>query len=278
MNKPFLIAECGINHNGDIHIAKQLIDLAKQLGWNAVKFQKRTIKTVYTKEFLDMPRESPWGTTQREQKLGLEFGIDEYEWIDKYCRKIDIDWFASAWDYESQKFLEQYDIKYNKIASAMLTHTSLLKRAAGTGKLTFISTGMSTWGNVNDAVKIFIDVDCPFILMHSVSIYPCPLDELNLEMITTLQKYPGCETVGYSGHSSGAMDAIIAAALGAEYIEKHITLDRSMYGSDQASSIEPGGMEFISKHCRHIPVMLGDGKRKITDKEKQVAKKLRYWE
>lgn len=276
MDRPFLIAELGVNFNGSLDIAKRLISLAKKYDWDAIKFQKRTIDTVYSKEFLDSPRESPWGTTQRQQKEALEFGREEYDEIGRYCKKIDIDWFASAWDIDSQIFLDEYGLKYNKIASPMLTHLPLLEHVAKQGKKTFISTGMSSWDDIDTAVGIFRENNCPFVLMHCVGIYPCPLEKLNLNMISVLRKRYQCE-IGYSGHSPGALDAVIACVLGAEYIEKHITLDRAMYGSDQSASIESAGIEFIAKHCRHIPIMRGNGEKVIWDDEQKNADKLKYW-
>ena len=184
--KPFIIAEIGINHNGDLSIAKELIDIAVDAGSDAVKFQKRTIDLVYTKEFLDSPRESPWGKTQREQKEGLEFGIDEYTEIDNYCKQKDIHWFASAWDLESQKFLEQFNLHYNKIASAMIVYDDLLKKVASEGKHTFISTGMTTEEDITKAVEVFRAANCPFELMHCISTYPMDEEDANLNTINKL--------------------------------------------------------------------------------------------
>lgn len=276
MKKIFVIGEIGINHNGDIKIAKNLIDMAKRCGVDAVKFQKRTINKVYTKELLDSLRESPWGTTQREQKEGLEFGQEEYDEIDRYCKEVGIDWFASAWDCDSQTFLEQYDLKYNKIASPMLSYGPLLDKVAGEGKLTFISTGMSTWDEVDYAVKVFREHKCPFVLMHCVGIYPCPDDKLNLNMILSLKERYGGE-IGYSGHSPGIMDASLAVLLGARYIEKHITLGRSMYGSDQSASLEKIGLEYVVANTNEVLVMLGSKEKKISEEEQKVRDKLKYW-
>jgi len=279
MNKPFLIGEIGINHNGNLDIVKQLISLAKGMGWDAIKLQKRTVEKVIPKDKWHNPKETPWGTIEYiDYKRRLEFGKEEYDEIDLYCHKIGIEWFASAWDIPSQHFLNQYDINYNKIASAMITYTPLLENVASQGKKTFISTGMTLWKDINRAVKIFKKHKCPFVLMHCVGLYPCPLDKLNLNMITELKKRYKKIPIGYSGHNEGAIDAVIACTLGAEYIEKHITLNRAMYGSDQAASLEAGGMEFISKHCNHLPKMLGDGQRCIYTEEEKIAKKLRYWE
>ena len=275
--KPFLIAEIGINHNGDIGIAKQLMDAAKDAGCSAVKFQKRTIDTVYTQEFLDSPRQSQWGTTQREQKKGLEFGRNEYYEIDAYSKKIGIYWFASAWDIDSQIFLDNYNLKYNKIASAMLTHIPLLNHVAKERKLTFISTGMSTLDNIDEAVHIFDKYKCPYVLMHCVSVYPCPLDRLNVKMVKTLKDRYNCE-VGYSSHSPGILDTSIAVLFGAKYIEVHVTLDRAMYGSDQAASLEPRGLKLTVRDAESVLRMIGSDEKVTFKQEQDVAKKLRYWQ
>jgi N-acetylneuraminate synthase len=271
-----VIAEVGINHNGDVKIAKQLIDLAKQTGCDAVKFQKRTIDIVYTKEFLDSFRESPWGTTQRQQKEGLEFGQAEYDEIDAYCRALGIDWFASAWDVPSQLFLRQYNLKYNKIASPMLTHVDLLKAVAEERKPTFISTGMSTYEEIDPAVKLFKSHACPFVLMHCVSEYPAQERSLNLRCLHELRKRYNCP-VGYSGHEVTMVPGVIAVAMGAVAVERHISLDRAMYGSDQAASLERRGLESMVGYIRTIPMVLGDGIKRITSSEMANAEKLRYF-
>ena len=197
-----IIAEIGINHNGSMSICRQLIDVAKDSGANCVKFQKRDINQVYTQDFLDSPRESQWGTTQREQKLGLEFSVDEYQEIEDYCKEKGLEWFASAWDINSQKFLRQFKSKYNKIASAMIVHTELLKEVASEGKHTFISTGMTTYDDIKAAVNIFRKANCSFELMHTVSTYPMKDEDANLNMIKTLGEKFDCN-VGYSGHEVG---------------------------------------------------------------------------
>ena len=206
-------------------------------GADAVKFQKRTVEKVYTKEELDRYRESPWGTTNREQKMGLEFGKEEYDEIDRYCHEKGIEWFASAWDIDSQDFLAQYDLKYNKIASAMLTNKGLLIKVAKEGKYSFISTGMSTMEEIDEAVKVFEDYKCPYELVHCNSTYPMKKEDANLEMINKLRDKYKCK-VGYSGHETGRIVSFAAAVMGATSIERHITLERSMYGSDQAASLE----------------------------------------
>jgi N-acetylneuraminate synthase len=274
--KIVVIGEIGINHNGDVAIAKQLIDLAKKTGFDAVKFQKRTMDLVYTKDFLASPRESPWGTTQREQKEALEFGKKEYDEIDSYCRKLDIDWFASAWDVPSQVFLRQYNLKYNKIASAMITHPEVVEAVAEEGKPTFISTGMSTYEEIDAAVSVFRQRDCFFVLMHCVSEYPAAENLLNLRCMNELRNRYGCP-VGYSGHEVTMFPSVLAAMMGAVAIERHITLDRAMYGSDQAASLEKRGMELLVSGIRTIPKVMGDGVKRITRAELANAEKLRYW-
>jgi N-acetylneuraminate synthase len=271
----FIAAEIGINHNGDIKIAKNLIDLAVSSGCDAVKFQKRTVNKVYSKEVLDGPRESPWGTTQREQKEGLEFSIADYKIIDKYCKQKKIQWYLSCWDIDSQIEMRKFKTKYNKVASAMLVHTKLLETIAEEGKHTFISTGMSTMNDISKAIKIFKKHKCSFELMHSHSSYPMKIDEANLKLIQTLKKKFKCD-VGYSGHESAAsLICIIAVLQGATSIERHITLDRTMYGSDQAASLEPEGIMRVVRDVRAINLILGDGKKKIWDSEKSAMKKLR---
>jgi len=272
----FIIGEIGINHNGDLTIVKQLIDMAKDCGCDAVKFQKRTINVVYEKEMLDSPRESPWGTTQREQKEGLELGKEKYDEIDRYCKETDIHWFASAWDVESQKFLREYDCKYNKVASAMLTHLPLLETIAEECKHTFISTGLSNYGQIDRAVSIFREKDCPFTLMHCVSTYPCPDEDCNISLIPVLKEKYRCQ-VGYSGHETGIVPSVLAVAMGAQVVERHITLDRSMYGSDQSASLEKRGLELMVRDCRAVKSILGSGEKHVSEKEKSIAEKLRYF-
>jgi N-acetylneuraminate synthase len=270
----FIIAEIGINHNGDLSIAKNLIDVAKDAGCGAVKFQKRTIDLVYKKEMLDKPRESPWGTTQRAQKEGLEFGQKEYEAIDSYCKEKGIEWFASAWDVESQRFLRQFNNKYNKIASAMIVHTELLKEVASEGKSTFISTGMTTYVDIQKAVDIFRKANCTFELMHTVSTYPMKDEDANLNMIKTLKEKFNCD-VGYSGHEVGLAVSYGAAALGISSLERHITLGRSMYGSDQSASIEPAALKQLVGSVRKIELAMGDGIKKTIEAEGPIASNLR---
>ena len=271
----FFTAEIGINHNGDLEIAKKLIDVTVEAGCDAVKFQKRAIEKVYSKAVLDTPRESPWGKTTREQKLGLEFEKAEYDIIDQYCKEKNIEWYASSWDIDSQLFLQNYNLKHNKVASAMLTNHKLLEVIAKERKPTFISTGMSTMDEIKDAVRIFEKYDCKFSLQHSNSSYPMKEEEANLNCITTLQKEFRCD-VGYSGHeTSGYLVCVSAVILGAKSIERHITLDRSMYGSDQAASLEPIGLKRVVNDIRRIEAILGDGEKRVWSSEIQVMKKLR---
>ena len=271
----FIVAEIGINHNGDLEIAKKLIDLAVVAGCNAVKFQKRTVEKVYSQNVLDSPRDSPWGDTTREQKLGLEFSLNDYKKIDSYCKKKKIPWFVSCWDISSQIDMRKFNLKYNKVASAMLVHEKLLHTIAEEKKHTFISTGMSTMEQINKAVKIFKKHSCPFELMHSHSSYPMNPKEANLKVIQTLQKKFKCD-VGYSGHETGSyLICVSAVVLGATSIERHITLDRAMYGSDQAASLEAPGLLRMVQDIRHLDDILGNGKKGIWDSEKPVMKKLR---
>ena len=271
----FITAEIGINHNGDVDIAKKLIDVASSAGCNAVKFQKRTVEKVYSKESLDSSRESLWGSTTREQKNGLEFGSIEYDEINMYCNEKKINWYASSWDIDSQNFLRNYNLKFNKVASAMLTHKKLLKIIAEEKKHTFISTGMSTIEEIHDAVSIFKKYDCPFELQHSNSTYPMNIEEANLKCIQTLKKEFSCE-VGYSGHESlGYLICIAATVLGANSIERHITLDRAMYGSDQAASLEPPGLHRLVRDIKSVEKIMGDGIKKVWESEIPVMKKLR---
>lgn len=274
MEKTFVIAEVGINHNGSLDIAKQLIDWAVKSGCDAVKFQKRTVEKVYSKEELDRYRESPWGTTNREQKLGLEFGKAEYDEIDRYCKEKGIEWFASAWDLDSQVFLAQYHLKYNKIASAMLTKMELLEMVAGERKYTFISTGMSSMEEIEAAVEVFKKHGCPFELVHCNSTYPMKNEDANLMMINTLKKRFQCK-VGYSGHETGRIVSFAAAAMGASSIERHITLDRAMYGSDQAASLEVQEFQKLVREINMLPAIMGNGEKILSDAEKSVRKKLR---
>lgn len=282
LNKPFgknifLIAEIGINHNGDLKIAKKLIEQAKLSGFDAVKFQKRDINTVYSEEVLSQFRDSPFGTTQREQKEGLEFSKSDYDEINNYCKDLGILWSASAWDNISQEFLSNYDLKFNKVASAMATNQEFIKLVAEQKKPTFVSTGMCTMEQIKIIVDIFLTKNCPIVLMHTNSEYPSPEENLNLSMLNTLKNEFGVP-VGYSGHEVSVSPSYAAVVLGAVAVERHITLDRSMYGSDQSASLEPVAFERLVSMIRKLELILGDGVKKITKGEEEIAKKLRYWD
>lgn len=271
----FLIAEIGINHNGDLGIAKELIDSAADAGFDAVKFQKRTIDKVYTQEFLDTPRESPWGTTQRAQKEGLEFTAQDYKEIDMYCKEKGVQWTASAWDIDAQIFLQKFNCSFNKVASPMLGHTPLLKLIASEGKKTFVSTGMSTLDEIDAVVKVFKDANCPFELMHCNSTYPMKEEDANLLCIPMLKNRYGVN-VGYSGHESSLIKVCTTAvALGATSLERHITLDRAMYGSDQAASIETHALANFVETVRAVPGILGSGEKTLSEAELKTREKLR---
>jgi len=274
-NRPYLIAEIGINHNGDIKIAKQLIKTAKQYSFDAVKFQKRTIEVVYDQKTLDTPRESPWGKTTREQKYGLEFEKPEYDEINKYCQELKIDWFASAWDTQSLNFLNNYNLKYQKIASAMIVDSNFLNEVAKQKKHTFISTGMSTKENIDNAINIFSKNNCSFELMHCVSTYPMKVEDANLITIKQLKENYICD-VGYSGHENGVVVSLAALQFGISSLERHITLDRAMYGSDQAASLEPKGMQSLAESIEKYLLSIGKPSLgKVLKEELPIAKKLR---
>lgn len=271
----YIIAEIGINHNGSLDLAKKLIDWASLCGCDAVKFQKRTVDKVYTKEYLDGFRESPWGTTQRAQKEGLEFGKAEYDEIDRYCKEKGIDWFASAWDIDSQIFLQQYNLPCNKIASAMLTNMELLETVAKEGKKTFIATGMSTYEEIDAAIEVFKKYNCPYEIMHCNSTYPMKNEDANLLMIPALREKYGVENIGYSGHETGRIVSLAAVSLGATSLERHITLDRTMYGSDQSASLEVDDLQRLVKDIRNIELALGNGEKVLSEAELNTRKKLR---
>ena len=271
----FLIAEIGINHNGDINLAKKMITASQEAGFDAVKFQKRDINKVYSKEYLDTARESPWGNTQREHKEGLEFGKEEYDEINNFCNKKNFLWSASAWDINSQKFLRNYDLKFNKIASPMLGNFPLIHEISEEKKKTFISTGMSTISEIDEVVNIFKQKKCEFELMHCNSTYPMQDEDANLKCIETLRSRYNCN-VGYSGHEHTLIKVcVVAATLGATSIERHITLDRSMYGSDQSASISTDHLKNLVESVRGVKSILGDGVKQIKDSEAQARKKLR---
>lgn len=268
----FITAEIGINHNGSIEIAKKLIDVAADAGCDAVKFQKRTVDVVYTKEELDKPRESPWGDTNREQKECLEFNRGEYDEIDRYCEKKKILWYASCWDEGSVEFISRYDPPCYKVPSALLTNDNLLKCTKFRGKPIILSTGMSTMDEIEYAVDILGQED--LVILHCISTYPANVKELNLRVIQTLKNKFNCP-IGYSGHEVGLLETAAAVVLGACAVERHITLDRTMYGSDQASSIEPYGVKRLVKDIREISLIMGDGKKRVYESEIPIKKKLR---
>jgi N-acetylneuraminate synthase len=268
----YLVGEIGINHNGNMDIAKSLITVAKNAGWNAVKFQKRTIDIVYTAEELDKPRENPFGPTNGDLKRGLEFGFEQYQKIDEFCREMEIPWLASPWDEPSVDFLEKFPVPCYKIASASLTDDSLLRRVRATGKPILLSTGMSTYPEVDHAVDVLGKEN--IILIHTCSCYPSHYTELNLRVIPELRKRYGV-LVGYSGHETGIPSSVAAAALGACIVERHITIDRSMWGSDQAASLEPSGITRLARDIRLVETSMGDGVKRVEEREIAVMKKLR---
>ncbi len=271
----FIIGEIGTNHAGDIKIAKKIIDAAVAAGFDAIKFQKKNVEKIYTNKFLDSYLESPWGTTQREMRLYREFSNKQFNEIDKYCKKKKIPWFVSCWDVDSQIEMKKFKLKYNKIASAMLIHEKLLKIVAKEKKHTFVSTGMSEMKDIEKAVKIFRKEKCPFELLHTNSSYPMNNNEANLKLISSLAKKFKCN-VGYSGHEKGASFVSTAAVImGATTIERHITIDRTLYGHDQAASLEPEGMRRLVRDIRMIDEIMGDGVKRIWKSELPNMKKLR---
>jgi N-acetylneuraminate synthase len=267
-----VIAEIGINHNGDVGIAKRLIDVAIKAGCAAVKFQKRTVEVVYTAAELARARESPFGDTNGELKRALEFGEEQYAAIDRYCRERSIIWFASPWDEASVDFLESFDVPCHKIASASLTDDHLLRHIRATRKPIILSTGMSTMAQVDHAVEILGKKD--LILLQSTSTYPANYDELNLKVIPVLAERFGVP-VGYSGHETGLASSVAAVALGAAVVERHLTLDRAMWGSDQAASLEPNGMIRLIRDIRLVETSFGDGQKRLMEREKPIMQKLR---
>jgi len=268
----FVIAEIGINHNGDVETAKRLIDVAVEAKCNAVKFQKRTIEVVYSAEELARPRESPFGNTNGDLKYGLEFGLDEYKAIDQYCMEKEIPWLASCWDEQSVDFISQFDVPCYKIASASLTDDGLLRHTRAKGKPVFLSTGMSILEQVDHAVELLGKEE--LVVLHSCSTYPAYYEELNLRVIPMLaQRYN--IPIGYSGHETGLPSSVAAVALGASIVERHITLDRSMWGSDHAASLEPNGITRLVRDIRLIEISMGDGVKRVIEREVPIMKKLR---
>lgn len=268
----FIVAEIGINHNGDIDLAKRLISVAVAAGCDAVKFQKRTIDVVYTSEELAKPRENPFGPTNGDLKYGLEFGQEEYEEIDAFCKSLKMSWFASPWDEGSVDFLEKFGVPVHKIASASLTDDNLLRHVRKTGKPVILSTGMSTYAEIDHAVEVLGKED--LILMHATSTYPANYDELNLRAIPTMAERYGVP-VGYSGHETGIPTSVCAAALGACCVERHITIDRASWGSDQAASLEPNGISRLVRDIRLWEQSKGDGVKRVYEREVPIIKKLR---
>ena len=274
-NYVFITAEIGTNHMGSINIAKKIIDVATDAGCDAIKFQKKNVEKIYTKKFLDSPLESPWGATQREMRLHREFNDKQFKQIDIYCKKKKITWYVSCWDINSQISMRKFKTKYNKVASPMLVHKKLLEVIAEEKKYTFIGTGMSTLKQIENAVNIFKKHDCPFELIHCHSAYPMPESEANLHVINTLKNKFHCE-VGYSGHEAGATDVSLPAImLGASSLERHVTLNRTFYGHDQAASLEPVGLRRLVRDIRGIEKILGDGKKRVWDSELPSQRKLR---
>ena len=271
----FIIAELGTNHMGDIQNAKKIINAAAFAGCDAVKLQKKNVEKIYAKEFLDSPIESPWGSTQRDMRQHREFDDNQFKQIDLHCKRKKIPWFVSCWDVETQIRMRKFRTKFNKIASAMLIHEKLLHTIAEEKKYTFISTGMSSLKDIEKAVKIFRKHHCPFELMHCHSAYPMPIEEANLKLIPFLRKKFRCK-VGYSGHEAAATYVSLPAVfLGATSIERHVTLDRSSYGADQAASLEPKGLNTLIRDIRVIEKIMGDGKKRIWTSEIPNLKKLR---
>tara|TARA_B100000787_G_scaffold121839_1_gene91631 strand:- start:407 stop:1240 length:834 start_codon:yes stop_codon:yes gene_type:complete len=269
-----ILGEIGINHNGDLKIAKKLIDICADLKIEAVKFQKRDIYKVYEESLLSSERKSPWGNTQEEQKKGLEFGQKEYQEINDYCKSKNIKWFASAWDIGSLEFLDPFNCEYNKIASAMITSNKFLEEVSKRQKYTFISTGMSDMKIIENAVNIFTKNNCKFELMYCVSVYPCKPELIDLNCIKSLKDHFKCD-VGYSGHENGIAVSLAAIGMGITSLERHITLDRTMYGSDQAASMEPNGFSLLVKSALKAQKALGNGQKRILEEENEIINKLR---
>lgn len=268
----YMIAEIGINHNGDIDLARRLISVAVAAGCDAVKFQKRTVDVVYSADELSRPRESPFGTTNGDLKRGLEFGVEEYQLIARYCKEVKMTWFASCWDEASVDFVEKFDPPCYKIASASLTDDNLLRHTRATGKTIILSTGMSTIEQIDHAVEVLGPQD--LMLLHACSCYPAHYPELNLRAIETLRERYAVP-VGYSGHETGLPASVAAVAMGACCVERHITLDRAMWGSDHAASLEPNGMSRLVSYIRIVEQSLGDGEKKVYEREQPIIQKLR---
>ena len=268
----FIIAEIGINHNGSVSLAKKMIDIAVTTGCDAVKFQKRTIDVVYTKEELAKERKSVFGNTNGDLKRGLEFGEAEYKEIDEYCKKKGIIWFASCWDEASVDFIEKFNVPCYKIASASLTDDNLLKYTKSKGKPILLSTGMSTMEEIRHAVSILGEDN--LVIYHCTSTYPSDTGEMNLRVIPEFKKEFSCP-IGYSGHERGITPSVIAVVMGANSVERHITNDRTNWGSDQAASLETAGLYHMVRDIRQVPILLGDGVKVVYDRELPIIEKLR---
>lgn len=278
MKDVFIIAEAGINHNGSLDLAKKLIDMATMAGCDAVKFQKRSPDICVPEKMKNVMRETPWGNiTYLEYKKRLEFGLQEYSAIDEYCKVKDISWSASAWDIPSLEFLDKFSLPFHKIASALATYKTFLNEVADRGKLTYASVGMCSYEQIDTLVEVFGSKRCPLILMHTVSTYPAADSDLNLRMVQTLRNRYGLE-IGYSGHETSVSPSVVAATLGAVAIERHITLDRAMWGTDHSASLEAQGLNQLVGALRKVPGVLGDGVKKEIPAEKEIAAKMRYWE
>jgi N-acetylneuraminate synthase len=274
MRKPYLISDIGINHNADLQIVKQLIDATFACGWNCVKFQKRNPHVCVPESLKDVMKSTPWGDmTYLEYKLKMEFSKDDYDYIDRYCKEKPIAWSASVWDLDSLEFLIQYDVPFIKIPSAKLTDWELLHEAVKTDLPIILSTGMSTIEEVDQAVEI-LKKRGHFSLMHCNSSYPAPMEDLNLLVIPFFKSRYNC-MIGYSGHEYGVEPSVIAVSLGAVLLERHITLDHNMWGTDQKSSLEISAMDILRRRVDSIPLVLGNGIKIITEGEKEILKKLR---
>jgi len=275
LESPYLIAEIGINHNGDLQIAKKLIDAVFACQWNCVKFQKREPDICVSEDQKNVIRETPWGKmTYLEYRKKIEFGKKEYDYIDKYCKEKPIDWTSSVWDIPSLKFIAQYDVPFIKIPSAKITEKELIEKACLTGKTIVLSTGMSTIEEIDEAVNILNKKAKQFVLMYTNSAYPTPMNELNIKCIQTLRERYKCN-VGYSGHEYDLEPTVFATVLGAMIIERHVTLDHKMWGTDQAASVEVMGMDMLCKRIKNVNTILGDGIKKVTPNEIPIRKKLR---
>jgi N-acetylneuraminate synthase len=275
--RPILIGEIGVNHNGSVETALQMVDMAVDNGCDLVKFQKRNPDVCVPEEKKNEMRETPWGyITYLEYKRRIEFGKAEFDLIESHCKRVGIEWSASAWDIDSQNFLADYELPFNKVASAMNTNIPLLEKIANERKITFLSTGMAEISDIDKCVQIFEEAKCPFILLHTVSTYPAAENELNLRNISMLQKRYG-HPVGYSGHEPSVSPSIVAASIGAIVIERHVTLDRSMWGTDQSASLEPQGLRYLSSVLAKIPNVLGQEEKIYLESERKAARNLRYW-